>query len=704
MAKLASVALVLVASASAEESVSEASANPIRKVVNLLQSMQKKVEAEGATNKELYDKFMCYCKQGGASLKASMAADGDKVPAVGSSIKEAETQKAQAQADLKQAQVDRSDAKAAMASATAMRNKEAKAFAELKGTYTTNIASLEKATAAIENGMFLQTASAQSLRRLALDSQTLEQQDRSDLLAFLAGTSSESAPSSGEVVGILKQMHEEMSKTLKDAEATENGAIQTHDELMASKTKEVNILTASIEAKTVQIGELGISIVQMNNDLSETQAALLENQKLLADMEKSCSTRTAEWQEAEKLRGEELAALSETIKVLGDDEATELFKKTLPSASSSFVQVNVASAQRRARALAAVRAVRPTVHMDLISLALRGKKVGFEKIISMIDEMTKTLKKEQHDDDHKREYCNKQFDFTEDKKKGLERQIQDTATAIANAEEGVAALKDEIAALKDGIADLDKEVAKAAEQRKDEAAAYAELLASDTAAKELLLFAKNRLNKFYNPALYQPPQKVELSAEDRIAASVSGTEPPTEAPGGIAGTGIGLVQVHAHVQREAPEGPAAYQKKSEESGGVIAMIDLLVKDLDAELTEAKVAEEDAGKDHASLARDSAQKRAQDSSALTEKESALADTEAALDRHRDTKVATTKELMGVAGYLQSLHNECDWLIKYFDVRRTARNEEIDGLANARAVLSGADYSFVQLQRRELRGSL
>merc|ERR1719262_1083850 len=156
----------------------------------------------------------------------------------------------------------------------------------------------------------------------------------------------------------------------------------------------------------------------------------------------------------------------------------------------------------------------------------------------MIDEMVGTLKKEQMDDDHKKEYCATQFDFAEDKKKTLERKISTTETAIANAEEGVATLKEDIEALTDGIKALDKEVAKAAEQRKEEHAAFSELMASDTAAKELLLFAKNRLNKFYNPKLYAPPEKVELSAEERIDAEMSGTMPPTEAPGGIAGTGI----------------------------------------------------------------------------------------------------------------------------------------------------------------------
>merc|ERR1740138_159753 len=124
----------------------------------------------------------------------------------------------------------------------------------------------------------------------------------------------------------------------------------------------------------------------------------------------------------------------------------------------------------RERALAALRGVRRTKYldrtrMDFISLALRGKTIGFEKVVGMIDEMVSTLKKEQLDDDHKKEYCAGQFDLAEDKKKGLERSISDEGTAIADTEESIETLTAEIKSLEDGIKALDKDVAAAAERR-----------------------------------------------------------------------------------------------------------------------------------------------------------------------------------------------------------------------------------------------
>merc|ERR1712224_1165017 len=100
-----------------------------------------------------------------------------------------------------------------------------------------------------------------------------------------------------------------------------------------------------------------------------------------------------------------------------------------------------------------------------------------------------------------------------------------------------------IAALEDGIKALDKQVAEATADRKEEHEENVETLANDNAAKELIGVAKNRLNRFYNPKLYVAPPKRELSEEERITVNMGGTLAPTAAPGGIAGTGIGLSQV-----------------------------------------------------------------------------------------------------------------------------------------------------------------
>merc|ERR1719296_482767 len=499
-----------------------------------------------------------------------------------------------------------------------------------------------------------------------------------------------------------------MSKNLADVTADENEAIATYEGLMKAKKKESEALTASIESKTKLVGELGIQIVQMKADLSDTEAALAEDRAFLADLETSCSTKTAEWEERSKTRAEELVALADTIKVLNDDDALELFKKTLPSASASLLQMQADTSSVRSQALAVIRSAQQVANkgdkpaLQFLALALQGKKsaagsAGFGKVIKMIDDMVVLLGKEQGDDNDKKEYCGAQFDSSDDKKKALERAIGQDEAAIATAKEAIATLTEEIAALEAGIKALDKDVAEATEQRKNENTEFKALMASDTAATQVLQFAKNRLNKFYNPKLYKPAPKVELSAEDRIYENQGGVI-TTAAPGGIAGTGISFAQIREHKQVAAPGPPpstwGAYATKTEENTGVIAMIDLLIKDLAKEMTEAETDEKDSQADYEQMMKDSAAKRTTDSKALSAKGGAKADTEAELQAHTQQHADTGKELMATEKYIASLHAECDWLLQYFDVRKEARAGEIDSLKKAKAVLSGADYALLQ----------
>merc|ERR1719478_1590340 len=668
--------------------------------------MQKKIIAEGEKEKELYEKFMCYCKSRGGALGKSIADANTKIPEVQSDIEAAEAQKVQLEADVKKAQADKAAAKTAMAEATAVREKEAAAFASEKAGLDSDVSAMLKAIAALEKGMtggFLQTSAANVLRRLAVTAQ-ISDFNREMLTSFLsAGAADGYAPQSGEIVGILKQMTDTMNGDINDLIAAENNAIKIYEALMAAKTKEVNVLTKAIEEKLVRIGQLGVEIVNMKEDLSDTEAALIEDTKFLEELKTGCATKTQEWEERSATRTLELAALADAIKVLNDDDALELFKKTLPGASS-LVQVAAGSKELRQRALALVRDAEKKVPqksraaLELVALALGGKGGSFAKVIKMIDDMVALLKKEQVDDDSKKEYCDVQIDSTEDAIKELDYEITGLGNAIDDMTSGIAALADEIAALGEGIVALDKAVAEATAARKDEHEDYVELMASNTAAKQLIGIAKNRLNKFYNPKLFKPAPKRELSEDERITLNMGGTMAPTNAPGGIAGTGVAVFAQVANKKKDAPAPPpetwGAYGKKGEESGGVIAMMDALIADLDKEMTEAETEEKLAQEEYVKLMADSASKRTGDAKTMQDKTAAKAGMEGDLVKAKGERKDKTRELMATEKYLSGLHAECDWLLKNFDLRKEARAGEVDALKSAKAVLSGADYSFIQ----------
>merc|ERR1719331_332219 len=469
------------------------------------------------------------------------------------------------------------------------------------------------------------------------------------------------APASGSIVGILKQMTDTMEKDLADANAAEAAAQKDFDGLVAAKTKEINSLTKEIESKTARVGELGVQLVTEKEDLDDTAKALAGDEQFLKDLEKDCKTKDDEWAARCKLRAEELLAISDTIKILNDDDALELFKKTLPA--PSLLQITNTAKAVKEHALVALQKGKGDFRLNLISLALKGKKVSFDKVLKMIDEMSALLKKEQTDDDNKKSYCEDLIDKTEDKVKELELSVSDLSKAIADGKEGIATLKEELESLADGIKALDKQVAEATEQRKEEHAESVETLANDKAAKEIIGFAKNRMNKFYNPKLYKAPPAAE-TAFDQVA-------PPPP-----------------------PETFGAYAKKGGESGGVINMMDTMIQDLEKEIQEVEVDEKNAQQEYEQLLEDSASKRATDSKAIEDKEAAKADLEARKLKDEESKTATMKEAMATHQFLADVHADCDWLLSNFESRKTARAGEIDALAKGKAVLSGADFSLLQ----------
>jgi len=666
---------ILGALAAEQGVISSTSANPIRKVVNLLQAMQKKVAEEGEKASELHEKYMCYCKGSGGNLASSISAAETKIPELTASIESGSAEKAQNDGDLKSHQEDRATAKKTMSQATAIRKREKAIFDKSLADNKANVAAVQKATVAIAEGMggsFLQTANVGVLKALVTSEHDMLTSDRQVVLAFLAGQHEAGyVPASGQIVGILKQMADEMLQDRKDMVSTETDASKSYEGLMSAKKRELAALQKSIETKLERSGSLGVEIATMKNDLEDTSEALDGDRKFAADLKKNCDTRTAIHEQEMNMRAQETVALADTIKILNDDDALELFKKTLPSGSSSLMQVQESSSARRASARQVLSEGSSQLELgqrhgiDFILLALRGQKIGFEKVIELIDALVASLQKEQLDDDNKKEYCAVELDHADDKRKDLENSLSDLQTLIEETKEGIANLAEDIKTLKAGIAALDAAVAEATENRKAENAEYKDLVASNSAAKEVILFAKNRLHKFYSPKLHKSA--------------------PTA-----------LVQIASHrvVPAPPPATAAAYTKKSEENGGVMSMMDLLVADLDKELTEGETEEKNARSEYEQTMTDSAEKRRQDSKSLTDKESAKADLESSLEQSKDDKMSTAKEHMGTMRYIANLHSECDWLMQYYDVRKTSRADEVDALKGAKSVLSGADYSLLQ----------
>lgn len=652
----------------------------------MLGSMSETVQKEAKEDEAVFEKYMCFCKTD--HVQSSLEGIQDKVPQLESNIKELEALKSQLKAELIQHKKERQDAKQAIESTHALREKEVAEYEKVTTEKKKNIAAMGKAIVALEKGSasgFLQTSTATLVEHLTSD-MDMSVTHREVLNSFFAQRSDtdEDSPENDQIVGILKQMKSDMEKELAADVQGDEEAEKRYRSLVAARKKESLAAAQAIEDKQSRLGKLGVELQSNKEEYDDVSARVDEDSKFLADKKANCKKAEDNYETLKKTRNEELEALAETVKMLNDDDALELFKKTLPS--PSLLQIRITSNQVRRQA---VRMLHKSKHhhdprLDLISMAIQGRKASFDRVIKMIEDLESLIKKEQADDDDKKEYCESEFDSVEDKLKALDQSVQDSEAAVKEEDSLVKSVLEDIVALKASIQELDRKVVEATALRKEEHELYMQTLTDSKAAKDLLLLATNRLNKFYNPKLYKPEPKEELSPDERIAASM---EEPS------------LLQIKSRQSSRLPTAPEAVSayKKSHESSGVMELMGILVADLDKELTASEVEEKDEQEGYEQFIEDSATKRTSDSKSIAQKERMQADIESDLVKLRAKTNARKKEALATSNVLGDLHKECDWLLANYAARKEARAGEKDSLVKAKYVLQGMDVSLVQTSR-------
>merc|ERR1719272_1556375 len=397
-----------------------------------------------------------------------------------------------------------------------------------------------------------------------------------------------------------------MEADLADAEKSEADSKANYEAEMTSKKSEIDAAGKAIETKSARLGTVAVEVVQGKADLEKTTTAVAEDTDFRRNLAGACATKQKEWDARQKVRSDEIAAISETVEMLSGDDALELFKKTLPANATALIQMSAAtrSQMRRVRSLvdkAIMSDQAHSVNRHLILAALRSGTGGFEKVNGMIDGMNEVLEGEQVQDDKTDVWCLAELDKAKEDAKSTEADVEGIKAAIDSERDAIETAAAEIEAIKKSLEELDKDVAEATEQRKDEHAQYIDESASNQAAVELLGMAKNRLNKFYNPTLYKEPEAV--AAEEEFFAQIALSRADPGAP---------------------PETFGEY-KKSEQSSGVINMIDEMIQDMKDDMAEAKRDEEEAQKDYEETMKDAATKRSDDSKLMVTKEGEKAET-------------------------------------------------------------------------------
>lgn len=660
--------------------------NPIRKVVNLLEDMLKKTEAEGEEEKKLHEAAMCACKKGIADLDKTIAANTEKAPGLASKIKEQTSSLAKLREDLKNHKGDVAAALSALEDARGSRKKELKVFTADSSEKKGYIASLGKALPALRKGMnsaasaiFLQTESAlaASLRSAAAADSALTDGDRDAIMSFLSNGQSadqdSEAEGSGEIIGIISSMLDDYKSDLAAITTAETAAASLFEELENAKTGEIKSLRTTIQKKTERAGNLAVDLVVKKNENKQSDKMLAADQEMLGNLKAECSAKGVANEKRIKTMNEEIQAIHDTVKVLSSGDALDTFKSSLPASSAAFIQLTGG-----ARAAAAVLRKRPHVRPELrfLELALMGKKVDFTKVTKLIDDMIALTGKEQVADDAKKKSCRSQLQKSKVKAADLGRKIKEQTASQDDRSEKMRDVVGDIKSTKGEIVALDTLVKDAQKERKAENAEFQKSTAGKTGAKEILEVAKKRMDAFYNKP------EAFLATED---AQVDKNPMPTQ----------DLFKVF---DQRTPNFIQTDIRRSGVGNKVLKMLAGIINDLSLEMATAKGDEEASQASYEKTVSDSAKKRAVYVKNLNSKENIKADYEQ-LKTKEDNELGGSKKAMAANKVFDlQIHKECDWLIQNFALRKKARAEEADSLAKAKAVLSGGDFSLLQTAER------
>jgi len=474
---------------------------------------------------------------------------------------------------------------------------------------------------------------------------------------------------SGSILGILKTQGDKFAKNLAAAQKEELEALIAFQKLAAAKQAEIAAATKQKETKEGELADLLDKVAKTKEDIEATTNTLTADENFLAQATKTCKSEDEEYAKRVKVRNEEITALGETLDILTGDEARSLFDKTLNFAqlgaiSHGSLAHQAMQEQARTNAMTKILMVsKKHKNFLLAGLAVRVKLDAFTKVKAAMDRMLAELKAQQKAEYAKWESCKKDIDTTEDKiwtANVEKRDLGDKHTDLVNT---IKQLTTDIHDLEAQVASDEVSLKQAGEQRKAENQLFQTSIADQRATIDILHMAVKRLQEFYS----SKSALLEVRLHANTDASVA---PPPPKPSG-------------------PE--AVGYKKSGTSGGVMQLLDMIIADAGRTEDELHASEQKAQEDYAAYVAATTASIEADRVAIAESEKQLSSTESAKSETEEAQQGNQASLDKLNKLLTDLHAQCDYVIKYFDIRQQSRAEEMDAIEEAKAILSGADFA-------------
>merc|ERR1719460_82412 len=476
---------------------------------------------------------------------------------------------------------------------------------------------------------------------------------------MFAQDQSKYAPQSGEIFGILKSMLESFETNLANSQKDESKGIKDYTDLKASKEEEVAAGKEQAGTKTQELADTDEKLANDKQDLDDTEASLSADEKFLANLKETCAMTDSEYEQRVKERQIEIEAVAKALAILNSDEAHDLFTKTFGSdepapgseeAAASLMQVESTrkTSQRRAAAAKLLAQVaRKTNNPRLSALAVSVRLDAFKRVIKAIDDMIAELMEQKKEEIKHRDYCIANLNSNEADTERKDREKKDVLALIDDLTMTIDTLTKEIETLKSEISEMQLQLKHAGEDRELENKDFQTVVADQRATQDLLKSALDVLKSVYKKAA-------------------------------------------ALIQKQAPPPGFKAHKKNKHGGGVVGMIQGLIDESKQLEEDAVYAEEKAQVAYEDFVKDTNGSIEEKSKEVVNKSELKAKAEDDKVKAEESRDNILLELEQLSNENADLHKACDFVLKNFDIRQTARDEEVEALKQAKAILSGAKF--------------
>jgi len=656
--------------------------NPVTRVVGLLKDLQSRIEKDGAGEQAAYDKYACWCEETSGKSAATISSLRDLLKTTGNTILRLKGSIATLSSEIQGLAEDIKKNEDQQAELTSVREKENAAFLAEKLEMEQAIAALEKAIAVLgdaTSASFMQTSKwtsslSEVISKLSKTSLVIKYNDRQfAALQELSGKrlGSSYAPQSATIQGMLSDMYHTFTNNLQTSTAEEAKAHRNYEDLIATYQEELAKLQETLVKKEAAKTEDEIQLADATQTFADSEDQLKAEISLFDTTKESCAEKTEDWSKRSSLRKMELDGVKKALEVLTSDEAKELFAKSIKpgfsgGGASSFIQVasltDTATGDQKALTVLEKRAEESqSFRLAALAADIRMQDHGhFDAVIKSIDDLLAQLDEEEKEDIAKVDSCKEEYKDLTSSKNDLDWKIENNKAKVQKHEKAISQKTEAKEVTIESIEDADKQLADMLKERKEGNDAYKKAKDDDEKAIALLRKANQALAKYYETALLQQP---DLKLSDKDSAS-------------------------------------------NQTQGVVSLIDMIITDLTQELAEGKAAEKAA-----QLAYEKMKQSIEDQKAKLEKkkinlEGQIAEEGTSKTAEEDLQKENEDDLDNTKKTEADLKKTCDDAIRLQPERRKKRKIEADGLNQAKEFLAGmSSDAFLQTPRHDAgRGAI